>query len=103
MRARNAPSPQAPRRSFAGIATLATGTLAVLLAACGSGTDSASPAVTDPAVIEQGKEIFRFDTFGDERQWTDTLRMHEVIAAAVDPLTALSVGLKVARTRSPPK
>ena len=43
----------------------------------------------------QGKEIFRFDTFGDETLWTDTLRMHEVIAKAVDPTTALSVGLKV--------
>ncbi len=45
--------------------------------------------------VEQGKQIFRFDTFGDERQWTDVLRMHEVISAAVDPTTALSVGLKV--------
>jgi len=36
-----------------------------------------------------GREIFRFDTFGDERFWTDTLRMHEVIQSAVDPLTAL--------------
>jgi hypothetical protein len=42
-----------------------------------------------------GRQIFRYDTFGDERQWTDALRMHEVIAAAVDPVTALSVGLKV--------
>lgn len=42
-----------------------------------------------------GKEIFRYDTFGDERFWTDELRMHEVIEAAVDPLTALAVGLKV--------
>src|SRR4029077_1916462 len=33
--------------------------------------------------------------FGDETQWTDTLRMHEVIRSAVDPVTALSVGLKV--------
>ena len=40
-----------------------------------------------------GKSIFRFDTFGDEQLWTDTLRMHEVIAT-VDPLTALSVGIK---------
>src|SRR6185295_12855242 len=42
-----------------------------------------------------GKEIFRFDTFGNEAFWTDTLRLHEVIAKAVDPTTALSVGLKV--------
>jgi mono/diheme cytochrome c family protein len=41
-----------------------------------------------------GKTIFRFDTFGDEQLWTDVLRMHEVIPA-VDPVTALSVGLKV--------
>ena len=41
-----------------------------------------------------GKAIFRFDTFGDEQLWTDTLRMHEVIPK-VDPATALAVGLKV--------
>jgi mono/diheme cytochrome c family protein len=49
----------------------------------------------DPALIAEGKEIFRFDTFGDERFWTDTLRMHEVIQQAVTPVGALSVGLKV--------
>ena len=48
-----------------------------------------------PATIATGKEIFRFDTFGDETFWTDTLRMHEVIRTAVSPKTALSVGLKV--------
>lgn len=41
-----------------------------------------------------GQAIFRFDTFGDEQLWTDVLRMHEVIAA-VNPATALAVGLKV--------
>src|SRR6476469_7168430 len=49
----------------------------------------------DPALIASGKIVFRFDTFGDEAKWTDTLRMHEVISTAVDPTTALSVGLKV--------
>jgi mono/diheme cytochrome c family protein len=48
-----------------------------------------------PATIATGKEIFRFDTFGDETFWTDTLRMHEVIRTSVSPQTALSVGLKV--------
>jgi hypothetical protein len=38
----------------------------------------------------------------DESQWTDTLRMHEVIAAAVDPTTALSVGLKLDAEALPP-
>jgi hypothetical protein len=49
-----------------------------------------------------GKEVFRHDTFGDERFWTDTLKMHEVIPKAVDPTTALSVGLKVDADALPP-
>ncbi|MFC5497895.1 c-type cytochrome [Caenimonas terrae] len=72
---------------------------ATLLSACGGSSDNAPP---DPALVAQGQQIFRFDTFGDEAQWTDTLRMHEVIAAAVDPTTALSVGLKVDADALPP-
>jgi hypothetical protein len=45
-------------------------------------------------LIHQGREIFRFDTFGDEAFWGDTLRLHEAIAA-VSPHAALGVGLKV--------
>ena len=45
--------------------------------------------------LRWGRDIFRYDTFGDEAQWTDALGLHEVIAAAVDPVTALAVGLKV--------
>jgi mono/diheme cytochrome c family protein len=56
-----------------------------------------------PAMIAQGRTIFRFDTFGDETFWTDTLRMHEVIRSAVDPVTALSVGLKVDAEALPPE
>jgi cytochrome c553 len=46
-------------------------------------------------LVDQGKDVFRFDTFGDEVFWTDTLRLHEAVGSAVDPVTALSVGLKV--------
>ena len=69
--------------------------------ACGGSSTAVMVAATrirsaeQAALVAQGKQIFRFDTFGDEAQWTDTLRMHEVISAAVDPVTALSVGLKV--------
>ena len=56
----------------------------------------------DPALVAEGRQIFRFDTFGDETQWTDALRMHEVIRTAVDPVTALSVGLKVDAEALPP-
>ena len=56
----------------------------------------AVPAATPASgLAKQGQQIFRFDTFGDETQWSDALRMHEVIRTAVDPKTALSVGLKV--------
>jgi mono/diheme cytochrome c family protein len=48
-----------------------------------------------PGSTTDGREIFRFDTFGDEQLWTKTLRMHEVIQSSVDPETALGVGLKV--------
>ena len=77
-------------------ALLITGLIAAtaaVVAACGG--DSNDLAAEQAALREQGKQIFRFDTFGDEIHWTDTLRMHEVISAAVDPVTALSVGLKV--------
>ena len=53
--------------------------------------------------IAEGRRIFRFDTFGDEAFWGDTLRLHEAIEGArfggvgpgLSPKTALAVGLKV--------
>jgi hypothetical protein len=48
-----------------------------------------------------GKQIFRFDTFGDEQLWTDVLQMQKAIAH-VSPATALSVGLKVDSEALPP-
>ena len=87
---------QPPRSSTRPQAPL--GLLAPLLAALalsGCGGSSGSDEDQRRAEIAQGQQIFRFDTFGDEALWSDALRMHEVIGAAVDPLTALSVGLKV--------
>lgn len=54
-------------------------------------------------LIAEGKQIFRFDTFGDEDFWGGQLRLHEAIAGedfggvgpGVSPETALAVGLKV--------
>src|SRR5262245_56387674 len=53
--------------------------------------------------ITDGQQSFRFDTFGDQAFWGDTLRLHEAIEGAalggvgpgVSPKTALSIGLKV--------
>jgi len=68
-------------------------------AACDSNT---APRAPSPADVADGKAIFRFNTFGDEKFWTDTLQMNAVVQAAVDPVTALSVGLKVDADTLPP-
>jgi len=54
-------------------------------------------------MLNEGRQIFRFDTFGSEAFWGDALQLHKAIAGekngglggGVSPKTALSVGLKV--------
>jgi mono/diheme cytochrome c family protein len=78
------------------------GALAVL-AGCGGGSGEGggadatrtAQAKGGSSLVSQGRHIFRYETFGDEAKWTDTLHLNEVVASAVDPTTALSVGLKV--------
>jgi hypothetical protein len=53
-------------------------------------------------MLERGRRIFRFDTFGDEAFWGGTLRLHEAIEGSrfggvgpgLSPAAALGVGLK---------
>jgi len=66
----------------------------------GRGSRPADPA--SAALVAKGQQVFRFDTFGDEQLWTNTLRLHEVIERNVDPTTALKVGLKVDAGVLPP-
>jgi hypothetical protein len=62
------------------------------------------------ALFAAGRQIFRFDTFGDEAFWGDTLKLHQAIAGAanggvgpgVSPAQALAVGLKVDVQMVPP-
>ncbi|TAL49963.1 MAG: hypothetical protein EPN92_02290 [Chitinophagaceae bacterium] len=62
------------------------------------------------SVIEQGKETFRFDAFGDEDFWSGLLHIDKAIAGSanggygtgVSPSTALAVGLKVDAEALPP-
>lgn len=63
----------------------------------GAATDDLSPQN-----LANGQRVFRFDTFGDEQFWTDTLQMNQVVESAVDPTTALKVGLKVDADVLPP-
>ena len=54
-------------------------------------------------LLEQGRNTFRFDTFGDEVFWGDTLQLHQAIKGSalggvgpgISPTTALNLGLKV--------
>ncbi len=57
----------------------------------------------ESALLRQGKQVFRFDTFGDQAFWGDALQLHKAIEGAanggvgpgVSPKIALAVGLKV--------
>src|SRR5689334_3543792 len=54
-------------------------------------------------MLEEGKHIFRYETFGDESYWTDALQLNKAIAgeknggigAGLSPKAALAAGLKV--------
>jgi hypothetical protein len=54
-------------------------------------------------VNQAGRNIFRYETFGDQAFWGDKLKLHQAISGAayggvgggVSPTTALSLGLKV--------
>jgi len=54
-------------------------------------------------LLDDGRQTFRFDTFGDEAFWGDSLMLHEAIQGSkfggvgpgVSPAAALSLGLKV--------
>jgi hypothetical protein len=74
-------------RLIGGVTALYLFIVAIHLTGSAAGRD-------DGSRHNDGQEIFRYDTFGDEQLWTNVLRMHEVIQT-VDPATALSVGLKV--------
>jgi len=62
------------------------------------------------AKVEEGRQTFRFDTFGDETFWGGTLQLHKAIEGSklggvgpgVSPVAALALGLKVDQDALPP-
>ena len=71
---------------------------------------AAKPAASPSSrLLARGRQIFRFDTFGDQAFWGGALQLNRAIAGSknggvgpgVSPKTALSVGLKVDATRIP--
>jgi hypothetical protein len=83
--------------------------LGVIIVSCGGDGGGTTPVVdvtqaNSSKAIDAGKQTFRFDTFGDEAFWGDTLKLHQAIEGSkftggvgpgVSPKTALVVGLKV--------
>src|SRR5262249_18592796 len=73
--------------------------------------DARDPVVRDARrMIRDGRQTFRFDTFGDEAFWGGALQLHLAIEGekfggvgpGVSPRTALAVGLKVDSDALPP-
>ncbi|HET8528693.1 MAG TPA: hypothetical protein VFL60_07275 [Gaiellaceae bacterium] len=62
-------------------------------------------------LVAEGRNVFRYDTFGDEAVWGGVLGLHRAIEGAklggvgpgVSPKTALALGLKVDSTKIPAK
>ena len=82
--------------------------LLFILGACNSDSDkpvetgSDGPVSAETPVIHQvgnataGKQVFRFETFGNEGFWTDALKLQQgMLAAGVTPIKALQLGLSV--------
>jgi mono/diheme cytochrome c family protein len=72
---------------------------------------SKDPLVANAAAnIQEGQNIFRYDTYGDEAFWGDALQLHQAIQGSqfggvgpgVSPKTALALGLKVDSDALPP-
>ena len=99
MKGKIRPVPFLERSCRSGLLILALGALS--LPGC-TRKEAAAPPADAPHTLADGRQIFRFDTFGDESFWTDTLRLNEVVQSSVDPTTALSVGLKVDADALPP-
>src|SRR5215831_6184720 len=100
---------QNTRTSLAWVA-LAGSVLTSTLYAQPSGANDHAPLVTkDPVMkeaarnIQDGRKIFRYDTYGDEAFWGDALQLHQAIQGSrfggvgpgISPKTALALGLKV--------
>jgi hypothetical protein len=103
------------------LALSVAGTVLFLCAIIFSGAPAASSAGTQPPsgdayeatsaskLFLQGRQIFRYDTFGDQAFWGDALQLQKAIEGAelggvgkgISPMSALALGLKVDSTALP--
>jgi hypothetical protein len=107
--------PRAARRAVGLVAAVAAGATAALAYQASAAPPPTVSAVRAPAqaqtatwrsqeaVLAEGRQTFRFDTFGDEAYWGDTLDLDAAIAGkanggvgpGLSPRKALQLGLKV--------
>jgi hypothetical protein len=92
-----------PRTISAAAMLLLVGGFA-LTQAKSDGTARVEPVSDNAArLIDEGRRVFRYETFGDEAYWGDTLKLHRAIAGeknggvgpGLSPKAALGLGLKV--------
>jgi len=96
------------RAHWAWLGTIAGGAAAVVAACSSLSRDDAlnnrmAVMGDTPSMIDEGQQVFRFDTFGDEDFWGGQLRLHDAVqgaalggvGAGVSPNAALKLGLKV--------
>lgn len=96
----------------------AVGALVLVAGIVANGTVSAVTRTNGPhamnpdlSLVTKGRQVFRYDTFGDQAFWGDALQLHRAVEGAknggvgpgVSPKTALSVGLKVDAAKIPKK
>ena len=102
-----------PNRASALALVTLLGIVALLLSSLRAGPvgDDEDRVFADAsAMIKEGRQTFRYDTFGDEAYWGGELRLHEAIAGqenggigpGLSPSTALELGLKVDVKALPP-
>ncbi len=71
------------------------------LTACGGSSDdpvASQPQQRDaePTAVDRGREIFRFETFGNQGFWTSAMRLPQGIEdSGLTPLRALRMGLNI--------
>ena len=88
------------------VVVLVNGTRTALSSSSAEPTRSAAERAS---LVAQGRDIFRYDTFGDQAFWGGALQLHKAlegkavggVGSGVSPKVALAVGLKVDAAKIP--
>jgi hypothetical protein len=92
-----------------GVAAGVVAYVLIALVASMASSGAANRVSRSGSLVAGGRQIFRYDTFGDQAFWGGALQLHKAIEGkqlggvgpGVSPKTALAVGLKVDATKIP--